>query len=415
MTAAQDLADELENGCSVEVVVSKLTRSPGQVHNLLDELRRRGRDDRAAEFVALLTKREVDARAEIEADLAALADPETNALLERMAVEEAEARRSVGLDELLAEDDDEYDWIVPGLFERGDRTIVTGGEGKGKSTLLRQMALRCASGLHPFTAERIQPLRVLFVDAENTRRQTRRKMRALREVAGPEYQEDLLRFEFRGEGLNLAATPDAEWLAERIEANQPDLLFIGALYKLIDGDSKEEPLAKAVAKTFDEIRTIYDIALIIEAHSPHGEGGSKAKRPIRPFGASLWLRWPEFGIHLADDGTLENWRGPRDERAWPAKLRRGMPWPWEVDQAAEVEPEPWSGPTRCMADVLDYLRRIAPVEKSPYKLEKEMGGYRRSTIEAALAHLALNRQIRRRPGARNAELYWYEEGFDALT
>ncbi len=54
-----------------------------------------------------------------------------------------------------------YDWLVPNLLERKDRLIVTGGEGSGKSYLLRQMAVMMASGMHPFDKNRqIDPLRV---------------------------------------------------------------------------------------------------------------------------------------------------------------------------------------------------------------------------------------------------------------
>src|SRR5690606_18474248 len=33
--------------------------------------------------------------------------------------------------EFLAEPDPEYDWLIPGLLERGDRVILTGQEGRG--------------------------------------------------------------------------------------------------------------------------------------------------------------------------------------------------------------------------------------------------------------------------------------------
>ena len=48
-----------------------------------------------------------------------------------------------------AHEDDDYDWVIPGLFERQDRMIVTGAEGYGKTTWLRQLAIMFAAGLHP--------------------------------------------------------------------------------------------------------------------------------------------------------------------------------------------------------------------------------------------------------------------------
>src|SRR5690606_18386294 len=43
------------------------------------------------------------------------------------------------LGEILAEPE-EYDWLVEGLLERGDRVLFTGTEGFGKSTLCRQVS-----------------------------------------------------------------------------------------------------------------------------------------------------------------------------------------------------------------------------------------------------------------------------------
>ena len=64
---------------------------------------------------------------------------------------------------------------------------------------------------------------------------------------------------------------------------------------------------------------------MMEAHQPYAAGGRRAERP---YGASLWSRWPEFGLHLAESGELRHWRGARDEREWPGALVRGGEWPW---------------------------------------------------------------------------------------
>ncbi|MDP8958289.1 MAG: hypothetical protein M3N51_03605, partial [Actinomycetota bacterium] len=82
---------------------------------------------------------------------------------------------------------------------------------------------------------------------------------------------------------------------------------------------------RAVAGHLDRLRASYGVALLLEAHSPYGSGGSG---PRRPYGGSLWSRWPEFGLHLAESGVLSHWRGARDEREWPSALTRGGEWPW---------------------------------------------------------------------------------------
>src|SRR5438132_11941606 len=74
------------------------------------------------------------------------------------------------VDEFLNEDEPEYDWVIPEVVERGDRVVLTGGEGMGKSTLLRQIAIQAAAGVHPFTLEAMTPVRVMLLDLENSKR-----------------------------------------------------------------------------------------------------------------------------------------------------------------------------------------------------------------------------------------------------
>jgi hypothetical protein len=232
----------------------------------------------------------------------------------------------------------EYNWLVPGLIERQDRLVITGPEGGGKSTLLRQLAMCLACGIHPFRFEPIAPCRVLYVDVENTQPQIKRKAGRLVELTGGRLADgdipgDRLRWEIRTEGLDLLQRHDRRWLLERVAVNRPDVLIMGPLYKLHAGDPNEEMPARTVAAAIDTLRGRFGITFISEAHSPHGEG---VHRPVRPIGASLWLRWPEFGYGLRPVPDEPNsmlfvpWRGPRDEREWPTRLVRGGEgaWPW---------------------------------------------------------------------------------------
>jgi DnaB-like helicase N terminal domain/AAA domain len=257
--------------------------------------------------------------------------------LARKLVEDATAARdgqavdAVDLDAFLDEPEPEYDWLVPGLFEREDRGGVTGGEGAGKSTLLRQLCVQTASGIHPFTLEKIDPLRVLLVDLESSRAHVRRELRRLRLAAGDGYQPGGLRVIVRPQGLDLFAQPeDAAWLDREVAAARADLLAIGPAYKMASGDPTKEEIARAVQRPLDDLRAAYRVAVLLELHTGHGVSGGR--RPERPIGASAWLRWPEFGLHLHADGSLGRWRGDRDVRDWPAALRRGGAWPWTVQE-----------------------------------------------------------------------------------
>jgi replicative DNA helicase len=234
------------------------------------------------------------------------------------------------IDDFLQQPEPDYDWIIPGLLERGDRTILTGLEGAGKSVLFRQIATQAAAGLHPFTLETIDPVRVLLVDCENSGPQVRREIRPLRLRAGVQLERGRLYIVVQPQGIDLYGhAADARWLEAKIKGAAPDLVALGPLYKLASGDPISEDVARRVSAVLDDLRVRYGFALLIEGHVPHGQGGN---RPTRPYGASMWLRWPEFGLHLTESGILSHWRGQRDQREWPASLKRGGDWPWTPDR-----------------------------------------------------------------------------------
>jgi RecA-family ATPase len=237
--------------------------------------------------------------------------------------------------EFLGDEDEEaYDWAVEGLFERMDRLMITGPEGGGKSTLLRQWAVQFASGIHPFTLEDIDPVRVLLVDLENGKRHVRRELRKLKAAAGKRYS-GMMFVEVNTAGMDLSRGFDDDLqLKEIIELRKPEILLIGPAYKMATGDPNKEETARAVQITLDKLRAAYGFVTVLETHTGHGTSNNPEKRPRRPVGASAWLRWPEFGLHLSDQGMLTHWRGQRDERQWPLSLKRGGTWPWTVVTAA---------------------------------------------------------------------------------
>jgi hypothetical protein len=264
--------------------------------------------------------------------------------------------------------------------------IVTGPEGGGKSTLLRQIAVQAASGIHPFRLEPSTAARVLLVDVENSRRQVKRQLRPLRLAAGEAYHPPSLRIVIRPDGLDLLQQADAGKLEQLVIETEAELLVIGPIYKLASGDPTAEDTARRVTGVLDRLRDIYDLAVIIEAHSPYASGGQA--RPKRPYGASLWSRWPEFGLHLAPDGRLEHWRGQRDERAWPAKLERSEPWPWApAEGQAEGQTADWK-PTALMERASRALELENAAGNFPTRnaLARETKG-KRAFVLQAIAHL----------------------------
>lgn len=301
--------------------------------------------------------------------------------------------------EFLDEPEPEYEWLIPDLLERGDRLIVTGCEGFGKSTLLRQMCLQTAAGIHPFTLDQMTPCRTMLLDLENPRRHLRRKIKELAYLAPIE--RGLVEIVSIPQGVNLLNPVHLEWLHTRIEAHQPALICAGPTYKMSLGDPKDEEQARGVAAALDHIRGLYGCTLILEAHQPYAAQG--ASRPERPYGASLWSRWPEFGLHLAKDGQLRHWRGERDERQWPKRLARGNPWPWQVSEPWEP-PADWQGHTARQADCLKVLDQNPNVWLTGSQIAASVVGRRTVTVEA-LKELAADGRVDVKPGPGNSLLY----------
>lgn len=269
-------------------------------------------------------------------------------------VESAHART---VHDLLNEDDEEEDWMIPGLIERGERIVITGAEGLGKSTVIKQLACCVAAGVNPWSHERVSRdgFRVLHIDTENSRRQTRRNYRwigaGMPHNTAPDWQQRIT-LHIRTEGVNLAGR-DRAWFHQVAAACSPDLIVLGPAYKLMTGlDPNKDSDVLQLLAAIDEVRTRHDSAVLIEAHSPHG--GEIGKRPVRPFGSSVWLRWPEIGFGFRVDDEQESnlrelakhqgarqptrpsylnlvgWRGQREDRDWPSGItwgpRGGLPW-----------------------------------------------------------------------------------------
>lgn len=282
--------------------------------------------------------------------------------LTEKAVREAEGVRDAGqaddvttptIGEFLAvsEADDAYDWVVDELLERGDRLVLTGTEGAGKSTLFRQLAVTIAAGIHPFDHKRIEPRRVLVVDCENGPAHTRRKIRPLviqAEALGHPVRDTNLWMEIRPEGLDLASDKDASWLLRRVAAIRPDAVMIGPLYRLAPRALNDDSDAAPVIAALNMIRA-RGACVLLEAHAGHaiGMGG---RRDLRPRGSSAFLGWPEFGYGIRSSDLEEAkfqrivdvvpWRGDRDERNWPERLIAGGQWPWSAYVTARL-PDEW--------------------------------------------------------------------------
>jgi len=251
-------------------------------------------------------------------------------------------------EELMAVEDAHQPWVIKGTLRGREIICLTGQEGSGKSMLFSQILLGAACGVNTFASEPLQfePRKVLVVDAENTALQIRDNYEkiwpAMQKLIPSGFVPDLHRYD---EGfLDLAKPIQRTRLIRHMVASKADLIYLGTVYKLTS-ESDYEAQFHAIRAVVDEVREETGAAFLIENHSPH-EKHANGDRVVRPYGSSMWLRWPNFGVgireHSSTDGSrlvsLTRWRGDRTrERIWPSGFREGKNLPWMPVHADEWE------------------------------------------------------------------------------
>ena len=225
--------------------------------------------------------------------------------------------------------------IVPGVLRQGWRTIVVGGEGVAKTTILRTISMAVAQGHHPFWfSTKIVPRRVLYVDLENPLEvlgepHVERFIEYIKERDSEIYDPSRLKVWRRPGGINIRNQRDRADLQREIINHQPDLVCMGPLYKMYSGSGSErlEESTEDAMRILDDLRTRYNFALLLEHHAPKGQAGQK--REMTPFGSQRWLAWPEVGVSLYTDKTdprivqVRRFRGDRlGSVAWPDQVIR---------------------------------------------------------------------------------------------
>lgn len=242
------------------------------------------------------------------------------------------ARSAVDFLDLIERPEHEFKFVIPGVLARSERLLLVGLEGHGKSHIMRQFAAAVSCGIHPFSAEPMEPKRVLYIDAENHPGQTLgawKRMKWLVEQNGGVPQRGMLNIleEWDSE-IDLTTTKGRAWLKERVHAYRPDLLLLGPLKNLVQRNLSDHDTVNALRYTINSARTISECAVILEHHAPLRSGGDK-ERELRPYGSGLFLGWPDFGYAMKPTTTdkLYEWqqfRGDRvRDRQWPEALRWG--------------------------------------------------------------------------------------------
>lgn len=267
-------------------------------------------------------------------------------LLETTPESEVEkAKTGIDVLDLILRPRGQTEFVIPQTLAMGERLILIGFEGTGKSTLCRQIAVMTAAGLHPFLGRDMDPRRVLFIDAENHPDQVDTSWDELVDLAerhGHGLERGMLTVMEEWESsIDLSSLEGSAWLQERVHAYRPHLVVMGPLTNLSGKDLRDDEPVRRLRNAVNQARSICNSAFIMEHHAPH-KGPLDKERQVRPYGSSLFLKWPDYGYGMKPterEGVYEWYknRGPRvRSRIWPDWIREGrretgedsMEWPF---------------------------------------------------------------------------------------
>lgn len=225
-----------------------------------------------------------------------------------------------------------------GLFVVGERLITT-----HNSTILRQIAVRSAMGWHPWAEERIEPVRVIYVDLENSRVEVRREINRMYEALRSTVDfKPKMRMAW-ATGFDMERALDRSWLIDLADEVEPRLIVFGPLYKAVSGRNgwgkQSEEIASILTEHIDLLAARYEAGVILEGHAPHKAPGEQ-RREWRVRGSAAYQGWANFvlgfqdvyldpGIDRERRHTLVGGKKRDAVRQLPACIVRGpaaMPW-----------------------------------------------------------------------------------------
>lgn len=238
-------------------------------------------------------------------------------------------------DEVMSIEDTARPFVIPNTLREGEVMLMTGEEGSGKSMLMSQIGLGAAMGINTLslTNDAHDPVRVLVIDVENEDIQIRDNMRRIWPYLHDARPEVIPDMEFSAHKFaDLTDSRDKRKIINEAIDYGPNLVIMGTVYKLAP-TTDHELAFNAVMTTVRAIASKTNSAFIIEHHAGNGFQGDR--EGFRPYGSSMWRRWPNFGVGLVrekDDhrvAQLIRWRGERARgRVWPAGVRESHQIPW---------------------------------------------------------------------------------------
>jgi hypothetical protein len=175
--------------------------------------------------------------------------------------------------ELWNRDFDDIDWLIEPLIERGQSISLVGGAKAGKSLLTLECVAALATGRSVLGGPPGPPLRVLYVDQENTPQDVYRRLSAM--GYRPEHLANLVYLSFANlPPLNTPAGAAA--LMSHVERHQSEVVVLDTISRMVVGEeNSSDTWLELYRYTLVELKARRISTLRLDHHGKDAERGAR--------------------------------------------------------------------------------------------------------------------------------------------
>ena len=154
---------------------------------------------------------------------------------------------TLDLVELLHGEPEPEDWLLWPLVERGRSVSLTSAPKAGKSLLVLEAVLCAVTGRPVFGHPASDPIRVVYVDAENAPNDLRERIHSM---GAADWDLSRLHYVSLPPPLALDVKADADALIAHVRSLRPDLVVLDTVSRFVDGEENDSSTWLALYRRF---------------------------------------------------------------------------------------------------------------------------------------------------------------------